>query len=199
MAKTNIGLFGGAFNPVHIGHLIIAETLREELDLAKVIFIPTYIHPFKAQSQVEEARHRLAMLRLALEGNPYFDWSEVEIERQQTSYTIDTVREFIKKYPRDEYQLFFLLGADNLVEFPRWKQVDELVALCQFVAFGRPGFSLNIAPEENHLARALARVECPLLEISATEIRSRIKRGRSIRYLAPEKVLRYIEAHQLFR
>ncbi len=191
-----IGLFGGSFNPVHLGHLLVAETVREACALDKIIFIPAKKNPFKKNAEIAEAHHRLKMLELAIQGNPSFAVDTCELDRDKVSYTIDTIRILRQTYSADNYQFFFLVGADNLTGFPDWKGAEQLVTLCDFIAFGRPGYDNRIT--EHPLTAGFHFVETPLMEISATEIRARISAGKSIKYSLPEVVENYIYEHGVY-
>lgn len=191
-----IGLFGGSFNPVHLGHLLVAEIVREACALDKIVFIPAKKNPFKKDSEIAEAHHRLTMLELAIRGNPSFTVDTCELDRDKVSYTIDTLRVLRQTYSPDEYQLFFLVGADNLTGFPGWKDAEQLVTLCDFIAFGRPGYDSHIT--EHPLTAGFHFVQTPLMEISATEIRARIKAGKSIKYSLPEVVENYIYENGIY-
>lgn len=194
--EQRIGLFGGTFDPVHNGHLIIAETIRDRCKLDKIFFIPANIHPLKDNQTIQSARHRLKMLRLAVADNPHFAVSDFELNRPEVSYSIDTVRHFRTQFPPPAHALFFLLGADNVNQFHRWKSPDELVQLCRFIAFRRPGF--RVAAEARPYLPHFEFVDAPLLEISATTIREQVKQGFSIRYLVPPTVENYIHAKALY-
>jgi len=191
-----IGLFGGTFDPVHTGHLILAEFIREAAGLSKIYFIPTKIHPLKNNRHIQTAQHRLKMLEMATGDNPDFLISDFELQQPGTSYTIDTVKSFRQQYPPDNFELYFLVGADNLDQFHLWKQPDELVKLCQFILFGRPGYEISAGA--NSYASTFRFIEAPLLEISSTEIRKRVRQGLSIRYLVPPGVEDYIKKHTLY-
>lgn len=195
--KIKVGLFGGTFDPIHIAHLIIAESVCESAKLDKLFFIPARIHPFKNNQQIETPRHRAAMIRLAIRENPCFAISEVELNKGDTSYTIDTVKLFRRQYPPESHELIFLMGADNLPKFREWKQPEDLVNLCQILVFGRP--HAKPPDPEDPLLAAFQYVETPLLDISSTEIRERVQQGRSIRYLVPSRVEAYIRKHSLYR
>lgn len=191
-----VGLFGGSFNPVHLGHLRVAEIVRESCSLDKIVFIPAQKNPFKSNGEIAAAHHRLKMLALAIQGNPSFAVDTCELDREEVSYTIDTIRILRQAYAADEHQLFFLLGADNLAGFPSWKDAEELVTLCEFIAFGRPGYDSRI--DEHPLTANFHFVQTPLMEISATEIRTKIKAGKSIKYSLPAAVENYIYENGLF-
>jgi nicotinate-nucleotide adenylyltransferase len=200
MTKTRlkkIGLFGGTFDPIHTGHLIIAEVIREALQLDQVLFIPAKMHAFKNNQYILSSRHRLRMLKLAIGDNPYFFISDLELKKEVTSYTIDTVRTLRQQHPVDQYKLYFLMGADNVAQFHKWKEPAELVKLCNFVVFGRPGFYIESKSEP--LVSKFQFVEVPLLEISSTEIRTRLQQNLSIRYMVPPEVEAYIRAHALYK
>lgn len=192
-----IGLFGGTFDPVHLGHLIIAEFIREAANLDKVVFIPARVHPFKNNLLILPSQHRYNMLKLAIRKNPSFLVSDMELKQEGTSYTVDTLRNFRQKYPADRFELYFLIGADNVAQFHLWKQPENLLRLSKFIIFGRPGFKVEM--ESGSYFSASQFIEAPLLEISSTQIRSRVQQNLSIRYLVPPAVEAYIESHSLYK
>jgi len=197
----NIGVLGGTFDPVHNGHLIIAEVVRKRLNLAEVIFVPAGQPWLKADKPITPAKHRLQMLRLSLADKPYFKISTMEIERGGPSYTIDTIIELRSKLnPGDE--LFFILGQDNLAQLSQWREPSQLIQLCYLVAVPRPGSPPpNLKTLEASLPGILQRVmlmDEPQVDISASEIRERVARGLSIRHLVPEPVNRYIKENRLY-
>ncbi|MCD6093245.1 MAG: nicotinate-nucleotide adenylyltransferase [Candidatus Omnitrophica bacterium] len=183
-----IGILGGAFDPIHLGHLLLAEKAREKLSLAKVIFIPCFISPFK--KEIVSSSQRYKMVCLAISDNPFFVVSKLEIKRKGVSYSIDTVRELKKRYPRDEF--FFILGSDSWGQFSSWKDSDELLKLIRFAVMERKGFSLR----ENG---SILRISGEVLPISSSQIRERVKQNKSIRYLVPERVRRYILRKGLYK
>jgi nicotinate-nucleotide adenylyltransferase len=199
-------VLGGSFNPVHIGHLILAQGALEALNLEKVLFIPAREPPHKDPSLLAGPAHRLQMLRLAVKGNDRFEISEAELKRRGPSYTVDTMRQLRREYG-DDCGLFFLIGADSIPELSSWKDVSALVQLCSIVPIARPGN--RSADEIQHLAQAIGEqnageilgrlLRVPLVDVSSSDIRRRIAAGLSIRYLVPDPVRRYIEAHQLYR
>ena len=193
---TRIGLFGGTFDPIHIGHLIVAETVRIRCQLDKLIFIPAKIHALKDNNRITPVQHRLTMVKLAIEPHPAFEVSEIEIQRPGVSYSIDTIRNFRELYPPEKFQLYFLLGSDAVNEFHLWHEPDVLLSLCEFIAFSRAGATTK---PDSPYASAFTYVEIPALEISASEIRKRVMAGESIRYFVPEPVRRFIEKHQLYK
>ena len=179
---------GGTFDPIHNGHLILARDAREELDLHKLIFIPNYISPHKLRGSAAPPGLRAAMVRAAIEGEPGFEFDEVEIVRAGPSYTIDTALHLRQVYPDDD--LFYLIGEDNLAELHTWRRVDELQLMVQLVVMARGAGG----PAHPYITLHQRRVD-----ISATDIRGRIAKGQSIRYLVPEKVRAIIEKHLLYR
>ncbi len=186
-----IGILGGTFNPVHLGHLILAEEVREKLGLDKVVFVPAYLPPHKDNSDIVTALHRFRMVRLAIRGNRYFSASDTEIKREGRSFTIDTLREFKKAYPREE--LYFITGSDLLKYLDEWKDLSEIIRMVKFVVATRPGYPLEKIPSY------ISTVAIRAVDISAFEIRSCIREGKSFRYLVPEAVFEYITKKGLYR
>lgn len=186
-----IGILGGTFNPIHIGHLILAEEVREKLRLDKVLFVPTYIPPHKQNSNVAAAVERLCMVKAAIKGNRDFSASDIEIKRKGRSYTIDTVKAFNKKFQGDE--LYFITGSDLLKYLDEWRDFRELLKLVKFVVATRPGYPLEKIPSY------VQRVGIRAVDVSAFEIRERIKKSKSFRYLVPEAVFEYINKKKLYK
>jgi len=186
-----IGILGGTFNPIHIGHLILAEEAREKLGLDKVVFVPAHLPPHKDNSDIAQADERLAMLKLALKDNSCFAASDIEIKRSGRSYTIDTIKEFKRTNPLDE--LYFLIGSDLLKYLDEWKDLGEIIKMVKFVAATRPGYPLEKIPAY------ISTLPIRAVDISAFEIRSAIKEGKSFRYLVPESVFGYINRKKLYR
>lgn len=186
-----IGILGGTFNPVHIGHLILAEEAREKLGLNRVIFVPANLAPHKDNQGVVSPQHRLKMLRLAIKGNRFFSVSDLEIKRGGISYTIDTLREFRRIFFKDE--LFFLIGSDLLNYLDSWKDLHDIFKIVSFVVATRPGFSLEKIPS------FIQTLPIRAVDISAFEIRQRIRENRSFRYLLPDRVFDYINKKGLYR
>ncbi len=190
--KIKIGLFGGSFDPIHHGHLIVAEWLLNELGLHSVFFIPVFKHAFKSKSEITPAHHRFKMVQLAVRDFENFEVSDFEISQETTSYTIDTLRFFKTKYPKA--QLFFFIGGDNLAEFHLWKDYQQLLEMATFVVYDRPGGILpDHLPKEKFLF-----IKAPLIEISSTIIRQRIREGKSVKSLIPSAVWHYIQQKQLY-
>jgi nicotinate-nucleotide adenylyltransferase len=195
-----IGILGGTFDPVHRGHIMVAEEVKARLNLAEVLFVPTAQTPLKEESPISAVEHRAQMVRLAIAGYPHFKLSDVEINRAGLSYTVDTIAELKGRYAGDE--LFFILGWDSLAQLARWKDPSRLVRLCRLVAVPRPGYSLpdlkSLEGSIPGLSRSLIVLDKPEVDISATEIRERVARGLSIRHLVPEPVDEYIRQHKLY-
>lgn len=192
-----VGIFGGTFNPPHIGHLIVAEFIREEFKLDKIIFVPCAIPPHKRNqeylSQVAEPRHRYKMIKMAIGGNNYFEVSDVEINRGGISYTVETVSYFVEKFP--SYVFHLLIGADQFIEFHTWKEPFEIVKKVRLLVFNRYGYSIP----KTEFSSFADFISVPYIDVSASMIRERIKAGRSIRYLVPAEVERYIYLNSLYK
>jgi nicotinate-nucleotide adenylyltransferase len=200
--RLNIGLMGGTFDPVHIGHLVTAEEARQQFALDYVIFVPTGVPPHKASGQVTSPEHRYLMVTLAVMSNPSFVVSRVEVDRKEPSYTVETVRHFAETEAPGA-NLFFITGADAILEILTWKDYAALMQLCTFIAVSRPGYSLDRLRETagRHGPDLLQKVhllEIPALAISSTFIRERVALGRTIKYLTPEPVEQYIQKHGLY-
>lgn len=198
-----IGLFGGSFDPVHYGHLILAELCREARQLDEVRFIPASVPPHKQDRNRASGEHRVEMLKLGIGGNPRLSVWDGELKRGGVSYTVETLRELTSAQPNDEF--FLLLGADSVSDLPNWREPDEICRLATIVAVNRPGsaevdFSHLgglISPERNRLFQDSV-VEIPPVDISSTELRRRIAGQRSIRYQTTRAVEAYISTHHLY-
>lgn len=191
---TRLGIFGGAFDPPHIGHLIEAEFGAEELALDKLLFIPTGEHPLKSYPGMASASDRYEMTRLAIEGNPLFEVSDIEIKRAGKSYTIDTINQIKKIYSPKE--LYLVIGIDNAEIFSKWHRIDEIFDLCNVVVLSRmtsDDFVLSPA-----LLEKITILDSPIIEISSTEIREFVADGNSVRYLVQDTVREYILEHRLY-
>jgi nicotinate-nucleotide adenylyltransferase len=186
-----IGILGGTFNPIHIGHLILAEEVREKIQLDTVIFVPTYLPPHKDTAEVAPAALRYAMVKLAINKNKHLAVSDSEIKRDGRSYTIDTVKEFRRLYPEDE--LFFITGSDLLNYLEEWKDLPEVISIVKFIVATRPGYPLEKIPSY------IKTVAIRAVDISAFEIRRCVKEGKSFRYLLPDAVYDYINKKKLYR
>ena len=203
MTGRKIGVLGGTFDPVHTGHLIVAADVRAEMGLSEVLFVPAGKPWLKLKEErtITPAEHRLAMVRLAIKGNPYFKVSTIELARPGLSYSIDTVLELKKKLGRG-VELYFIVGPDALAELPRWKEPARLIEVCQLVAIGRPGHKkVDLSALDRSVPGAAKRImllDVPQIDISSTDIRKRVAQGQSIRRLVPEAVEKYIEKHKLY-
>ena len=190
-----IGIMGGTFDPIHLGHLAMAEAVRENFLLDEILFIPAARPPHKSSKHVTESRHRLAMTILATRSNKFFRVSDMEIKRTGLSYTLDTMNELHKNFG-ESTELFFIIGADSLADLSKWHAARELVAKCHFIATTRPGVDINFSAVENFFGSSaiehIHRTTTPGLEISSTDIREKVRLGRSIKYLVPEIVEDYI-------
>lgn len=197
-----LGVLGGSFDPVHLAHLLLAETVREALALDLVLFVPTGVQPLKQGRPVTPSEHRVKMLELATYDNPYFDISRVDVDREGPSYTVDTVRHLREAWGGEGLQMWFIIGADSLASFPMWRDPSGILSQTRLAVVGRPGVSVDSAALEERLPGITAsvdQVEAPLLEISATDIRQRVTTGRSLRYRVPDAVREYIEVNALYR
>jgi len=198
-----LGLFGGSFDPVHYGHLLLAECCREQCRLDRVWFLPAAVPPHKQGRQLTPAAARIEMLQLAIAGHEGFAVDRYEVDRGGVSYTVDTLRHFRGEDPGGE--LFLLMGADMLHDLPQWREADKICQLAILVVARRPGVGeLDFgcltglaSPERIELARR-HQVDMPQIGLSSTEIRRRVAEGLSIRYYSPRAVEKYIETHQLY-
>ena len=184
------GIFGGIFDPIHLGHLQVAEASKEMLGLSNLIFVPSGLPPHK-EPPIASCQDRLKMLELAIKKNHYFSISKVEIERKKCSYTKDTVEKLKAIYK--EIELYFVIGSDTIPELSEWKEIDRLFSEIRFVAVTRQGF-----PNQENNPNILV-ITSPTLAISSSEIRKRIKERKSIKYLVPERVEEYIYEKELYR
>jgi len=201
--RLRLGIIGGSFDPVHLGHLGIAEEAREAFRLDRVVFVPAAQPPHKGGRSLAPAKDRLRMVKLAIRDNPFFIASDIEMRRSGPSYTIDTLREMRKAHPRAA--LFFIVGADSLHDLHTWRSARDLVEEFEFIIIGRPGAK---GPDYSMLKKSFGKaradrlrrnyIETEIFNISATDIRRRIKAGRSIRYLVPKEVERHIVRRGLY-
>lgn len=190
-----LGVMGGVFDPIHIGHLFTAEEARIKFNLHKVIFVPSLQPIHKRNDQITDIKHRLKMTYLAAGSNPYFEVSEIEVNRPGPSYTIDTIKEFRKIYGW-QTDIYFITGADAFLEIDTWYKKDELLTLCQFVAATRPGYDLDKL--NDNFKKVLKIMEIPALAISSTDIRYRVKNNLNIKYIVLEEIREYIYKHKLY-
>jgi nicotinate-nucleotide adenylyltransferase len=189
-----IGIFGGTFDPVHQAHLILAEQVREQGRLERVLFVPAARPPHKLDRVLTPFSHRVEMLQLAIAGYPAFQISEMEKDRPGPSYTADTLEQLRQEQAGAE--LFLLLGSDCLPDLPRWRQPAQIAELATLLVLTRPGWSHVPDPPPPF---RFQRIATPLLEISSSDLRLRVQQGRSIRYLVPRSVECYIDTHKLYR
>ncbi|GAB6088016.1 nicotinate-nucleotide adenylyltransferase [Alkaliphilus crotonatoxidans] len=201
--KKRYGILGGTFDPIHNGHLFIAQIVLEALQLNKILFIPNRISPFKEKESVTEAYHRGVMTEIATADNLYFDVSSVEIQRSGYSYTIDTVRQLISENPVDT-ALYFIIGTDVFMEIEGWKDYRELLKLINLVIVTRGNFDNRKLDEKieyftNEYKGDIIKLAIPTLEISSTDIRDRVRKGKNIKYMVPPGVEAYIHKHDLYK
>lgn len=200
--QRKIGILGGSFNPVHIGHLVLAQDALEQYELDQVLFVPCAVPAHKRAEELAEAAHRRAMLDEAVMGDPRFEISDIELMRDGVSYAVDTVEQL--KKARADAQLWFIIGADTLIELHTWREIYRLLELCEFITFQRPGYHEKLTPERLQLKdpwpeRLLKNVtEAHCIEVSSSDIRRRVAEGMSIRYLVPDSVGMYICEHGLY-
>jgi nicotinate-nucleotide adenylyltransferase len=196
-----IGIFGGTFDPPHLGHLILASEAHAQLKLSRLLWVLTPIPPHKLNRPISSLEDRLAMVKLALKEEPDFEFSRIEIKRPGPHYTLDTLRIVSEQYPKAE--LILLLGGDSLRDLPTWHQPLEVTAAChQIGVMRRPGDSIDMAQLEAKipgLNRKVKFVEAPLLEIASSEIRRRAARGLPFRYYLLPTVYQYIQKHRLYK
>lgn len=193
-----LGIMGGTFDPIHYGHLVTAEAARTLFHLDQVIFVPSGRPPHKRERNTSESEHRAMMTQLAIITNPHFFFSRVELDREGYSYSYDTVRYFIERYGAGT-EIFFITGADAILEIATWRKADALLQICNFIAASRPGFDLaGLERLPQGWRDKIALFEIPALAISSTDIRRRVARGESIKYLLPESVENYILKQGLY-
>jgi nicotinate-nucleotide adenylyltransferase len=193
MTVERIGIGGGIFDPVHYGHLLLFNECAEQLDLRKVLLIPAYSAVHKMQAAISGYVHRRSMVEIVCDGNERFELCEIEREFGGPSYTINTVRALKDRYSDAEF--YFLVGLDNLEKMENWHRPDEILDEVNVVVGSRP--VENLSHSSSYSGR-VSFIDIPLLEISSTHIRERVKRGRSIKYLVPEQIERYIHDHGLY-
>jgi len=197
-----IGVYGGSFDPIHLGHLLLAESAREELGLDQVIFVPAKRSPLKPNSSVAGDEHRWKMLLLAIEDNRHFVGSRVELDRKSPSYTVLTMESFAQAYTKAE--LWLILGEDTLIDFDHWYQYQRLLQITKIAVGARPGFNVNgkkgVLPQQiRNYAERFEFFSNPLFAVSSREIRERLKNGSSVSYLLLPKVKEYIFKHRLYQ
>ncbi|HHX61845.1 MAG TPA: nicotinate-nucleotide adenylyltransferase [Epulopiscium sp.] len=197
-----LAIMGGTFDPIHIGHLMTAEEVRNEFEIDQVIFIPTGHPPHKDAGRVTHSEHRYLMTVLATVENPHFNVSRIEIDRPGTTYTIDTIKKIKESYNPD-VKIYFITGADAVHEILTWERVDELMKICEFVAVTRPGYKRQQLREKVEELKgsfecSVHYLEVPALAISSSDIRGRVEKYKPIQYLVPQAVEKYIQKFKLY-
>lgn len=200
--RRKIGILGGTFNPIHLGHLLTAQDAMEQLRLERVIFIPSATPPHKVVDKLASARDRLQMIKLAIRGNDRFELDDIEIRRGGKSYSVDTLAELHRRHPRATF--YFVIGADSLRELHLWREAQRLVRLCIFVTVPRPGFEPKPVIDPRLDAATRRRLRQHVLRghacaIASRDIRARVASGRPIRYLVPDAVRDYIRRRRLYQ
>jgi nicotinate-nucleotide adenylyltransferase len=201
LSAERLGVLGGTFDPPHLGHLLLAEAAADHLGLARVLFVPAATPPHKEACAVRAgAGHRLAMTQLAIAGNPRFALARTDLERPGPHYTVDMLRLLRDAHPHSE--LVLLIGGDSLRDLPTWSRPQELIALASLGVLRRPADNLDLDALERAIPGLAARtawIPAPRLDIASSAIAAAIAAGRSVRYLLPDAVLAYIEAHGLYK
>lgn len=193
----HIGIYGGSFNPPHIAHLIVAEQVRSQFSLDKVLWVPNYIPPHKSVEAFASPEDRLEMTKRAIQSNPTFEISTIELDRKGTSFMVDTIQALRNNAPTDSYYL--IIGGDSLVDFMTWHQPESIIAQVPLLVYRRPGAHQKITPVERAFPDRIHFVDAPVLEISSRGIRDKVRAGQSIRYLVPASVKTYIQDQRLYR
>jgi len=194
--NKKIGLFGGSFDPIHNGHLMIAARAQKLLFIDRVIFIPAAIPPHKQHLTLTNKNHRLQMAKLAIENYPDFEVSDIEIQRSGISYTIDTLLFFRKHFNLTSDQIYFIIGADSLIDFHKWRNPEKIIENCNIVVYDRAGIDINSIGGD--LKKKVSFLNAPLIDISSTTIRNKIMSGKALNKLLPEKVADYISKNNLY-
>ena len=196
-----IGIMGGTFNPIHFGHLLLAETAFHQFNLDEILIMPTKNPYYKKISNSVTEEDRVAMVELAIEDNVHFQLSKEELNREGTTYTVETLSHLTVKHPGYEY--YFIMGADSLYHIESWKDPEKILEMATIVVAGRAGTGTSLSSQieyiENKYDATIYRLNSPVLEISSNDIRRRVRDGVSIRYLLPSKVVDYIYGHNLYQ
>lgn len=201
--QIRIGVMGGTFDPIHYGHLFAAEASRAEFGLSKVIFIPAGSPPHKQSQIISHSEHRYHITALAISSNPDFEVSRLEVDKSGITYTFDTMKNLKSIYGEDT-AIYFITGADAMLDLLTWYKIGELLTLCKFITVTRPGYNYQeleqkIEEISSNYGGEILCLEVPLLEISSTDIRERIKNGKTVKYLLPEEVETYIYENGLYK
>lgn len=197
-----IGIYGGTFDPIHMGHLMVAEAARQDCSLEEILFIPSASPPHKKDKYIVNPAYRLEMVQLALEDNPFFKISYVEMERQGINYTVDTLRTLRQDYPRG-WELWMIVGGDSFLQIETWKDVPEIMRMCHLAVYRRSSYSqdeydLRADNLQEKYNTKIVFLDAPRVDISSTDIRNRIKEGKSIRYMVPSRVENYIKNNRIY-
>jgi len=190
-----VGFLGGSFDPVHFGHLIAAQDVYEQYHFDRLFLVPAAQAPLKAQDMQSVTEDRLAMLRAACEWDHRLEIADYELNKGGVSYTVDSVRHFRQQFPRDE--LFWIIGGDQLPLLHKWKDINQLASMVEFIFLERPGHPSK--PHTDIPGLRLHRCDGHLIEISSSELRQRVRHGRSLNYFCPQKVIAYIKSKKLYR
>jgi len=193
---VKICLFGGTFDPPHLGHLILAQTIYEAEHFDQIVFVPAYKSPHKDRSAVSSVDLRKEMVKIAIQENPNFVMSEIEIDRGGVSYSIDTIIDYKKKTGTDSKNLFYLIGSDSLKTFHSWRNSEQILDECQIIVAIRPGF--RPSDIDNKILAKIQFANIPRIEVSSTEIRRRWIEGKTIRYMVTQQVWEYINENKLY-
>jgi nicotinate-nucleotide adenylyltransferase len=196
---AQIGILGGTFDPIHYGHLIIAEAAMDQLGLDRIEFLPANDPPHKPEGSVSPARHRAAMVQTAIEPVDYFELNCIEMERAGPSYTVDSLEQLVRERPQDSF--WFIIGGDSLRDLPSWRSPERILELASLAVIDRPGAIYDLAGLEGlvpGLRQRIALVEAPLIDLSATLLRRRFAAGGSIRFQTPDSVIAYMTANGLY-
>lgn len=191
-----VGLMGGTFDPIHIGHLLAAQSVCEQAELDEIWFMPVNVPPHKEAAPGATAQQRWEMANLAVEHHPKFRTTDIELRRGGVSYSIDTVTLLRQQYPGHHF--YYIIGADMVRYLPKWYKIDELIKLVTFVGLERPGFDSGLAELPPAIRESLLLVEMPQIELSSTRIRERRAAGQPVRYMVPDRVNDYIEVNRLY-
>ncbi|MGN0341544.1 MAG: nicotinate-nucleotide adenylyltransferase [Roseburia sp.] len=200
--KIRIGIMGGTFDPIHVGHLLIAENALEQYGLDKILFIPTGHSPHKNDQEIEESAHRLEMIRLSVKDNPTFFFSTIEINSAEISYTYRTLQQLQSQYP--EWELFFIMGGDSLHYLEQWVHPELICSIATILVAVRERFDQDAVMDKIQELREkfsanIYPIEAPSVAISSSDIRQRVEDGKSIRYLVTSEVEEYIDRNNLYK